>query len=245
MIGVVIPAHNEYALIEECLLAVHKASQHPLLAGEAVEVVVVLDGCTDGTYDVVSQHRVHCLTVSVLNVGVARATGAQSLLNRGARWLAFTDADTRVAPDWLVEQIALGADAVCGTVAVEDWSEHGEHALALEQHFQRTYSDKEGHRHVHGANFGVSAAAYLAVGGFAALASSEDVALVAALEKSGARVAWSAAPRVVTSARRHGRAPLGFAAALCAAVDAMRPRGLAESSNLTVLIKRCKSIGAG
>ncbi|MEO5934637.1 MAG: hypothetical protein ABIQ08_13950, partial [Duganella sp.] len=39
---------------------------------------------------------------------------------------------------------------------------------------------------------------------------SEDVALVAALERCGARFAWSSAPRVVTSARRDARAGGGF-----------------------------------
>ena len=55
---------------------------------------------------------------------------------------------------------------------------------------------------------------YLRAGGFQPLESSEDVALVEALEFSGARIAWSAAPRVATSARREFRAPGGFGAAL-------------------------------
>lgn len=50
------------------------------------------------------------------NVGHARAAGAQELLNQGVRWIACTDADSTVAEDWLVEQLALEADAVCGTV---------------------------------------------------------------------------------------------------------------------------------
>lgn len=232
MIGVLVPAHNEGECIERCLVAVRLAAAHPLLSGEAVETLVVLDHCTDDTAAIVARHPVHSLEVAVHNVGAARAAGAQWLLSRGARWLAFTDADTRVAPDWLAQQIALGADAVVGTVGVDDWSDHGEHAAALEQHFKQTYSDMDGHRHIHGANLGVSASAYRAVGGFAALASSEDVALVEALQNSGALVAWSAAPRVLTSARRQARAPSGFAAALCTAVDAMRPSALAKASTV-------------
>lgn len=228
MIGVLIPAHNEGACIELCLVAVRRAAEHHLLSGEAVEILVVLDHCSDETADIVARHPVHSLVVAVRNVGAARAAGAQWLLSRGARWLAFTDADTRVAPDWLAQQIALCADAVVGTVGVDDWSDHGEHAAALEQHFKQTYFDKDGHRHIHGANLGVSASAYRAAGGFAALACSEDVALVEALQRSGALVAWSAAPRVLTSARRQARAPSGFAAALCTAVDAMRPSALAK-----------------
>lgn len=226
MLGVVIPAHNEGACISWCLLAVRAAAQHNSLGGERVEIVVVLDGCTDDTGARVAQHAVQSLAIAAHNVGAARAAGAELLLSQGARWLAFTDADTRVAPDWLVQQIALSADAVCGTVGVDNWSDHGEYAFDLEQHFKRTYSDVDGHRHIHGANLGVSASAYRAAGGFDALASSEDVALVEALQSTGALVVWSAAPRVVTSARRQARAPSGFAAALCAAVDAMRPVAL-------------------
>lgn len=233
MIGVVVPAHDEGACIECCLLALRAAAQHPLLAGEPVEILVVLDSCTDSTGVIVARHPVQTLMVTARNVGAARAAGAEVLLSRGARWLAFTDADTRVAPDWLAQQTALQADAVCGTVGVDDWSDHGEQAIFLEQHFKRTYCDADGHRHVHGANLGVSASAYRTVGGFSALASSEDVALVEALQKAGAVVAWSAAPRVVTSARRQARAPSGFASALCAAVDAILPaRGAGAASEL-------------
>jgi hypothetical protein len=138
---------------------------------------------------------------------MARAAGARFALEAGARWLAFTDADSVVAPDWLSTQLALGCDAVCGTVAVRDWGTYGE---PMRLHFQATYNDAEGHRHIHGANLGVSAEAYRRAGGFSSLASSEDVALVDALHRQGASIAWSAAPRVVTSARRCFRAPGGF-----------------------------------
>lgn len=79
---------------------------------------------------------------------------------------------------------------------------------------ENTYCDADGHRHIHGANLGISSAAYLGVGGFQPLKSSEDVALVKALQINGASIAWSAAPRVVTSARRNYRAPGGFGEAL-------------------------------
>ena len=67
---------------------------------------------------------------------------------------------------------------------------------------------------MHGANLGLSAAAYRAVGGFPALSTGEDVALVEALAGSGARIAWLARPVVATSARRSARAPHGFSSFL-------------------------------
>ncbi|RYY84013.1 MAG: glycosyltransferase family 2 protein, partial [Comamonadaceae bacterium] len=77
-----------------------------------------------------------------------------------------------------------------------------------------------GHRHVHGANLGVSATAYRRAGGFPALACSEDVALVEALKAMGANIAWSAAPRVSTSARANARARGGFGDTLLAVIAA-------------------------
>lgn len=66
------------------------------------------------------------------------------------------------------------------------------------------------HSHVHGANLGLTAAAYLAVGGFSALPTGEDDALVRALESAGRRVLRTTGVSVVTSARRDPRAPDGF-----------------------------------
>ena len=218
MLGIVIPAHNEERMIEDSVRAAKAASLHAGLEGESVELLVVLDGCTDATGVLAAQGGAHTVSVKVRNVGVARAVGAEALLARGARWLAFTDADTMVSASWLVDQLAQNADAVCGSVGVEDWSPHGVHGDLLHAHFLETYSDRDGHRHVHGANLGVSAEAYRRAGGFRHLACSEDVALVAALEATGARIAWSAAPRVVTSARREARAAGGFADALLNAV---------------------------
>lgn len=98
----------------------------PELNGEPVMVVVVVDSCCDGTADIVSALGAIVISVNFRNVGNARAAGAASALDAGTRWLAFTDADTVVARDWLAAQLRQQADAVCGTVAVEDWHDDGE-----------------------------------------------------------------------------------------------------------------------
>ncbi|AMM25488.1 glycosyltransferase [Variovorax sp. PAMC 28711] len=221
MLGIVIPAHNEERDIHACVRAAQEAAHHPALAGETVEVLVVLDSCTDATAVRAAQAGAHTLSMRARNVGTARAMGAEALLARGARWLAFTDADTVVSPSWLVDQLALNAEAVCGSIGVDDWSPHGAHAALLKAHFLETYTDADGHSHIHGANLGVSAAAYRRAGGFQHLTCSEDVAFVRALEAAGIQIAWSARPRVMTSARREARAEGGFADALLNAI-AMR-----------------------
>ena len=211
MIGVVIPAHNEAVLIGPCISSVMQAARSPMLNGEPVQVVVVLDDCSDATGIIARSYGAVTLSVALRNVGQVRALGAQLCLDAGARWLAFTDADTVVAHDWLAVQLQLQADVVCGTVLVDNWGAYG---ARMAFHFAHSYTDAEGHRHIHGANLGVSARAYQQVGGFAALRSSEDVALVQALQAAGVDIAWSARPRVVTSARKLFRAPGGFGARL-------------------------------
>ena len=227
MIGIAIPAHNEENQIGACLDAVLAAALDLALAGETVAVHVVLDACSDGTATIVRERSAAFAAHGVVlgwsaieaaQVGAARAAGAAALLALGARWLAFTDADTRVAPCWLTAQLALDVDVVCGSVAVADWSPHGADAELVRAHFTCNYQDRDGHRHIHGANLGVTAAAYLAAGGFAAVACHEDVLLVRALEAFGARFAWSARPRVFTSARTDARARGGFGDTMLAVV---------------------------
>ncbi|WP_287029514.1 glycosyltransferase [Pseudomonas sp. UBA6310] len=207
MIGVVIPAHNEEECLARCLRAVMRSAEHPQLAGEPVHVMVVLDACDDGSRWVVEQYPVSLLEIHARNVGVARAEGAARLIAAGARWIACTDADTLVPEDWLAAQLSYGADAVCGVVEVDDWSAH---SADVRSRYEAAYFDQEDHRHIHGANFGISSSAYLKAGGFPALTAHEDVHLVRRLQEIGARIAWSRSVRVKTSSRLECRAPEGF-----------------------------------
>ena len=207
MIGIVIPAHNEERLIGDCLNAVVIAAEHPSLQGQPVEILVVLDHCSDNTGAVVTAKGITSVDVCFRNVGKARAVGAEQLLKAGARWLAFTDADTVVPPDWLARQIEFGADAVCGTVEVDSWSGHGE---AVRTKYLALYQFIENHRHIHGANLGLSAEAYRNAGGLQHLIAHEDVQLVADLERIGAHIVWTATNPVITSARRDYKCSGGF-----------------------------------
>jgi glycosyltransferase involved in cell wall biosynthesis len=210
-IGVIVPAHNEERVIVKCLAHIHVAAKARALAGEPVLIVVVADDCTDQTQAIAQRCGARTIQINARNVGVSRHEGAQYCLHAGCRWLAFTDADTLVDENWLVAQLALNAETVCGTVTVSDWSGH---PAAVREHHVRTYTDSDGHRHIHGANLGVSATAYRQAGGFPPMVAHEDVALVKSLERIGANIAWSAAPRVVTSARQDYRTPEGFGATL-------------------------------
>jgi len=208
MIGVVIPAHNEARHLGHCLRAVKDAACHAQSAGLTVEVLVVLDRCNDASAAVAHRHAVPTLAVDAGNVGIARRAGAALLLERGARWLAFTDADSRVPAHWLLSQVQFGADAVCGTVHIDRWQPW--QGAALRELYRSRYEDSDGHRHIHGANLGVCALAYQRAGGFPPLPAHEDVHLVQALEASGAEIVWTARHSVATSSRRDSRAREGF-----------------------------------
>lgn len=214
MIGICIPAYNEEELLGHCLESAWQASQHPALHPETVVIVVVLDSCQDDSAAVASRWPVIPLQIAAKNVGKARSHGADYLLRLGARWLAFTDADSCVSPTWLRDQLSLQADVVCGTVEVRSWAEHGIHAAQAQRHFESSYADHNEHRHVHGANLGISAWHYRQAGGFEPRTCGEDQALVDRLSAQGAHIAWSALPRVSTSARPYSRVDGGFAAAL-------------------------------
>ncbi|MFQ6573974.1 glycosyltransferase [Pseudomonas sp. UM16] len=212
MIAVIIPAHNEARRLGRCLSAVKRAAREVEQCGQQVQVLVVLDRCSDSSPAIAQRHGVHTLQVDAGNVGIARRLGAALMLERGASWLACTDADSRVPPHWLSWQLQCAADAVCGTVHVERWQgwQDGE----LRRRYRNSYLACENHRHIHGANLGVCALAYQRVGGFAPLPAHEDVHLVHALMANGARIVWTAQHSVATSSRADSRAPEGFASYL-------------------------------
>lgn len=207
MIGIIVPAHNEEAAIGQCVESLLAAATHPSLRGEDVRILVVMDACTDATPHVVADYPVQSLAVDHQNVGRSRAVGADLLIQQGARWLAFTDADTVVPVTWLVDQLRFQTDAVCGTVKVEDWSLHSQ---AVRERYDSLYTPVEGHQHIHGANMGVDAKAYQRVGGFKPLAAHEDVHLITDLKAAGASITWTTINCVTTSARLNCRCREGF-----------------------------------
>jgi glycosyltransferase involved in cell wall biosynthesis len=207
MIGVIVPVHNEEQLLDECIESLRAAAFHAGLGNEEVTILIVLDDCTDASLYIAQAHGVLTLACTHRNVGKTRAHGAQNLLARNARWLAFTDADSVVPHTWLADQVGFNVDAVCGLVDVSDWSEH---SIRVRERYHINYHPVEGHRHIHGANLGVSSEAYRKAGGFKALPAHEDVQLVADLERTGANILWTAVNRVTTSARKNCRCREGF-----------------------------------
>lgn len=236
-VAVVIPAHNEEQHLERALTAVSaavdKASLH--VPGMKVQVVVVLDSCTDRTPSIARGFAAGnpawaVLPVEFRSVGKSRQAGVGAALAKAGNdlrapgpmasvWVANSDADSCVPEDWLVRQLDLaakGADVVLGTVQPDA---HGMHQQLLARWHAR-HAWIEDHPHVYGANLGVRASSYLAAGGFPAVEFDEDRTLVDRLRSSGAAIVATDTTRVITSGRTAGRAPRGFAAYLLALAEA-------------------------
>jgi glycosyltransferase involved in cell wall biosynthesis len=213
--GVVIPAHNEQDLLPSCLTAVRQAAGQLAVP---VHLVVVADACTDRTAALARAQGADVVEVSARCVGAARQAGIRQVLDATRHldpaevWIATTDADTRVPRWWLRRQVRFasqGWKGVLGTVTVDDWTGR---PPRVQQLFAQRYRAWEVHHpHVHGANLGFAADAYLTAGGFRPLPTAEDHALVDELLAAGIPLLRTTRIPVVTSARSRARAPRGFA----------------------------------
>jgi hypothetical protein len=231
---VVIPIHNEEQRLTTALDGVTRAIDEVAHDTKAA-LVLVLDTCSDKSATIATEWAENlyeqCSPILTLiveaaagNVGVARGLGCDALLQMwggidpGAIWIATTDADSCVPLDWLTTQLKAherGVDLWSGRVSVLDWScHHPQTAL-------RWTSQYEAELHpIHGTSLGFNAARFLAAGGFPPLQSGEDRALYFAMASNGNQTHHDTNATVVTSARRVGRAPRGFSAALAAAEHA-------------------------
>lgn len=215
-LAVVVPVHNEEQLLSRCLASVEAAV---LRARVPCTVFVVIDASTDGSSTVARRHPFTVIEIEAGSVGAARSVGVAAALDRLAPvprrriWIANTDADSVVPPNWLTVQLELaraGADVVIGTVQPEFADLSPRHRqLWLDTHMRGRPNG-----HVHGANLGLRADVYRRAGGFNDAPEHEDVMLVDRCRAAGARVVASDAAEVVTSGRFVGRTPGGYAAYL-------------------------------
>lgn len=243
---VVIPARDEQALVGRCIEALaRQRGAEP----RSYEVLLVLDGCRDETaLRAVERARrhpglaLHLLVGPAVGAGAARRVGMDRAserlhaVGRPGGLIACTDADSRVAPDWVAAQLeatARGARAIGGRIELDPREEHrlGEAVArwrgsdARRRHARvRAQPGPPGstaeHWQFSGASMAVTAKTYSEVGGLEPLVALEDEAFERALIRHGVPVQRPLAVRVRTSARLRGRATLGLAQDLAAAVEA-------------------------
>ena len=119
-ISLIVPAHNEAAFLPSCLEAARQAAER---VDAGVEIIVVLNRCTDDTEEIARQHGCVMVREDAKNLSVIRNAGAA--VARG-EILVTCDADSRMHPDSFLEILGrLDSGKYIGGGAVifpERWS---------------------------------------------------------------------------------------------------------------------------
>ena len=237
---VAIPVHNEAGHIGSCLRS---------FRGQDACLILLVNNTTDATVacamaeaaasnlEIVVDERM--IAQDVASAGRARVLAMQSALRHvepgGA--LMTTDADTRVAPDWIeanLRHIRAGCDAVAGRALIdpvdaaklparlhEDDAREGALMRLLDEIASLVDPDVADpwprHAEHSGASICITADAYIRAGGMPDVALGEDRALFAALRRVDAVIRHAPEVEVTVSGRLEGRARGGMA-------DTMRRR---------------------
>lgn len=235
-VAICIPARDEAERLPGLFAAIDRLT---VPTGVAVTLCLLLDGCSDASMVPIAAYHAggrHHLIVEITdraapNAGRARdramRIGLASVV-QGDAILLTTDADSLPAPDWLAVMVAAldHADLVVGDV-VRSGRGGNPDQDRIEHHYASLYALRRRidpvaweapvvHHHASGANMGLRAATYVALGGFLPLARGEDARLVDDAARAGFRVRRDAASIVHTSDRRVGRVLGGLATSLCA-----------------------------
>jgi glycosyltransferase involved in cell wall biosynthesis len=227
-IAVIIPARDESRFISRCVTSVLDSARH-LDPDIEISITVVADGCSDDTARVAAKFESTDVVVSpAMGVGAARRTGVSHALEQISYpaekvWIANTDADSFVDEAWLSNNLRAawsGLDLRIGAVAPDFRDLTPEQIEAWEVR----HANGAARGHVHGANLGVRASTYLAVGGFRTLEISEDADFVERVIALGVQTEAAEHPDVVTSGRKDGRAAGGYAAFLAEGLLDRGPR---------------------
>ena len=201
-VSVIVPARNEAACLAECLRSL--AGQ----GGVNYEVIVVDDHSSDDTRVIAESFGVRVIAADPLPRGWSGKCNAAWTGARAAKgkWLLFTDADTKHAPDSVAVGMREALD--CGASLLSYSPKQEVHSLAeralmpvIFAELAATYRPKD----VCDPNSSAAAAngqyllvrrdAYEAVGGHAAIATAilEDVELAKRIQQAGYRLRfrWS------------------------------------------------------
>lgn len=231
-VAICVPARNEMAALPHLFAAVERLDR----AGVALTLCLLLDSCRDDSAAVVRDYAagaslsvlVETLVQSESNAGRARhaamCLGVRAIGDAGL--LLTTDADSAPASDWVQVMVAglHQADVVAGRV-VRTVTRPNPLQDRIECYYDALYGlrralDPVGweaamtHHHASGANLGLSAEHYHALGGFRPVPSGEDALLVDDAARAGLHVRRDAASVVHTSDRRRGRVAHGLAGSL-------------------------------
>ena len=226
---IVIPARDEEERIGQCLRAL--AAQD--VPSGSFEIIVVLDGCRDGTARAAAAQAdalglaLRLLETPGLGPGPARKIGMDAacerlLASRPHGLIACTDADSCPAVDWLRRQhdhVAAGARAIAGQIELDETEAVSLPPAVLRRRRRdaearlgtvRRADPRATHHHAAGASLSVTAATYAEVGGIEALTELEDAGFAERLDAHGVELLRASDVLVRTSARSSGRVRRGL-----------------------------------
>ena len=239
-VAIVVPARNEAARIIDCLQHLTALATDRRVV--SLEIVLLANNCTDATVEIARDFPARASAPVIVEAVTlapadAHAGWARRLaFDAGAGRLAHahdlllcTDADTRVARDWLtrtLDHLDAGYDAVAGFARLDPKElrlldpAHRARLAAIRRYDDaccylkatRT-ADEPWPRHFYegGASIALTLGAYRATGGAPTPHVGEDKALFDALRAAGRRIRHPKDVRVLTSCRTDGRAPEGAA----------------------------------
>ena len=95
--SVIIPAHNEQAVISRALSSIEAQSF------KDYEVIVVCDACTDNTKEIAELYGAKVIQIDAHSSGAARNAG---LDNANGEWILFCDADDWYLHEYVFEMLA-------------------------------------------------------------------------------------------------------------------------------------------
>ncbi|MHB8241969.1 MAG: glucosyl-3-phosphoglycerate synthase [Solirubrobacteraceae bacterium] len=236
---VVVPARDEEARIAACLRALADQEDVDERAYEVIVVLDgCRDATAEVVAEVAAGEprlALHAIELpTAQGVGRARrhgmdlACGRLLEVGRADGLIASTDADSLVAGNWLacqLEMVRSGVRAIGGLIQLDPIEARALSPAALQERDRhsvermRAVSAHEGaqvgaraeHHQFSGASLGLTVEAYRACGGLPVRAALEDEALELELRARGIPIHRSRSVRVMTSARRDGRAPRGLA----------------------------------
>ncbi len=130
--SVIIPTHNRAHTISRAIESVIKQSLPP------AEIIIVDDGSTDGTAELVQNSFPNCRYLHQQNRGVSSARNSGIAVASG-KWLAFLDSDDEWMPDKLAAQSAIleaNPDLyLCHTEEI--WVRNGKRVNQMKKHAKR------------------------------------------------------------------------------------------------------------
>lgn len=143
-VSIIIPAYNAAATVG-CL--VNKILSEPHVA---IELIVVDDGSTDGTGNIIRQiHDDRLILIEQANQGVYAARNAALALHQG-EWVIFLDADDDIADGFIEKRWQAATASQADVMIFNGWhsdADHHRRAVHRKQPYGATLSGHEWIRH--------------------------------------------------------------------------------------------------